>query len=162
MPRSFIIYDTTVTGANCKSWHSASCHFYTAQMLCNQSHFCWRTPVPTDAGHHHPLPLLSLPISQRQGPYLVPGICPIRWVDEDGDDLGLGDEGSSSLRSFLRVEIAGTFLKEEVSGDVGRSGKEIHVPEGWRNLELAAWQMGHILVFPISWRVKRWIFRHNS
>lgn len=63
-----------------------------------------------------------------QGPYLVPGIRAVGRVDEDGDDLGLGDEGSSSLGSFLRMEIVGTFLKEEVSGDIRRSGKEIHVP----------------------------------
>lgn len=63
-----------------------------------------------------------------QNAYLIPGICPVRWVNEDGDDLGLGDEGSSSFRSFLRMKIVGTFLKEEVSGDIGRSREEIHVP----------------------------------
>ena len=125
--RSFIIYDTGVTGANCKSWHSASCHFYTAQMLCNKTHSCSRTQIPTDVGHHPP-PLISLAVSRRQGPYLVPGIRPVRWVNEDGNDLGLGDEGSGSFRGFLRMEIVGTFLKEEVGGDVGRSGEEIHVP----------------------------------
>ena len=83
------------------------------------------TNPPPDVGLH---PLISLSVSQRQGPYLVPGIRPIGGVDEDGDDLGLGDERSSSLRSFLRMEIVGTFLKEEVSGDIRRSGEEIHVP----------------------------------
>lgn len=91
-----------------------------------------------------------------QGPYLVPGIRAVGRVDEDGDDLGLGDEGSSSLGSFLRMEIVGTFLKEEVGGDVGRSGEEIHVP--WRGrdlLELAVAQKGHVPMLPISWWVKR-------
>jgi len=69
-----------------------------------------------------------VPAHVLQSAYLIPGIRPIGWVNEDGDDLGLGDEGSSSLRSFLRMEIVGTFLKEEVSGDIRRSGEEIHVP----------------------------------
>lgn len=54
------------------------------------------------------------------------------------------------------MEIVGTFLKEEVGGDVGRSGEEIHVP--WRGrdlLELAVAQKGHVPVLPISWWVKR-------
>lgn len=72
--------------------------------------------------------MISLSVSQRHGPYLIPRIGTVRWVDEDGDDLGLGDEGSCSFRSFLRMKIVGTFLKEKVSGGVGRSGEEIHVP----------------------------------
>lgn len=91
---------------------------------------------------------------RRPSAYLVPGVGAVGRVDEDGDDLGLGDEGSSSLGSFLRMEIVGTLLKQEVGGDVGRSGEEIHVP--WRGrglLELA--QKGHGPVLPISWRVRR-------
>lgn len=59
---------------------------------------------------------------------LIPRIGTVRWVNEDGDDLGLWDEGSCSFRSFLRMKIVGTFFKEKVGGGIGRSGEEIHVP----------------------------------
>jgi len=33
--------------------------------------------------------------------YLVPRVCPIRRVNEDGDDLGLGDQRCSSFGSLF-------------------------------------------------------------
>ncbi len=33
--------------------------------------------------------------------YLIPAVGPVRGVDEQGDDLGLGQQGSSSPRGLL-------------------------------------------------------------
>lgn len=63
-------------------------------------------------------------------PHLVPGVRAVRRVDEDGDDLGFGDQRRCSLRRLLRVEVAGALLEEEAGGGVGRRGEEAHVPAG--------------------------------
>lgn len=42
---------------------------------------------------------------------LVPRVSSVRWVDEDGDDLGFGQESRSPLSSHLRVKVVGTLLK---------------------------------------------------
>lgn len=72
------------------------------------------------------------PPAPRGGPasHLVPGVRPVRGVDEDGDDLGFGDQGGSALGGVLRVEVAGALLKQEVGGGVGRRWEEAHVPAG--------------------------------
>lgn len=43
--------------------------------------------------------------------YLVPRVSSVRWVDEDGDDLGFGQESCSPLSSHLGVKVVGTLLK---------------------------------------------------
>lgn len=48
---------------------------------------------------------------QNQTSDLVPGVSSVSGIDEDGDDLGFGEESCSSLSSHLRVKVVGTFLK---------------------------------------------------
>lgn len=63
-----------------------------------------------------------------RAPHLVPGVRPVRRVDEDGDDLGFGDQRRCSLWRLLRVEVTGTLLKQKVGGGVRWDGEEIHIP----------------------------------
>jgi len=62
------------------------------------------------------------------GPHLVPGVGPVGRVDEQGQDLGPGQQGRGSLGHQLRVEVVGALLEHEVRGDVGGEGEEVHVP----------------------------------
>lgn len=43
--------------------------------------------------------------------YLVPRVCPVWGVDEDGDDLGFGDQRCCSLGSFFWMEVISTLFK---------------------------------------------------
>lgn len=61
--------------------------------------------------------------------HLVPGVSPVRRVDEHYQDFGSGKQSSSSLRSYLSVKIVGTLFKHEVCADIGREWEEVHVPE---------------------------------
>lgn len=61
--------------------------------------------------------------------HLVPGVSPVRRVDEHCQDFGSGKQGSSSLRSHLCVKVVGTLFKHEVCADIGREWEEVHVPE---------------------------------
>lgn len=45
------------------------------------------------------------------GTDLVPRVSSVRGVDEDGDDLGFGQERRRPLSSHLRVKVVGTLLK---------------------------------------------------
>lgn len=61
--------------------------------------------------------------------HLVPGVSPVRRVDEHCQDFGSGKQGSSSLRSYLCVKVVGTLFKHEVCADIGREWEEVHVPD---------------------------------
>ncbi len=61
--------------------------------------------------------------------YLVPAVGPVRGVDEQGDDLGLGQQGSSAPRGLLRGEVVSALLKQEVRGNIRGHREKIHVPE---------------------------------
>lgn len=61
--------------------------------------------------------------------YLIPAVGPVRGVDEQGDDLGLGQQGSGSPRGLLRGEIVSTFLKQEVRAYIRGHREKLHVPE---------------------------------
>lgn len=61
--------------------------------------------------------------------YLIPAVGSVRGVDEQGDDLGLGQEGSSTPRGLLGGEVVCALLKQEVCGDVRRHREKVHVPE---------------------------------
>lgn len=71
--------------------------------------------------------------------YLVPRICSVWWVNENGDDLGFGKQGSHSSRSFLWVEVIGTLLKQKVSGDIRWDWEEIHIPRKGIFLKISFW-----------------------
>lgn len=60
--------------------------------------------------------------------YLIPAVGPVRGVDEQGDDLGLGQEGSSSPRGLLGGEVVRTLLKQEVRGNIRGHREKLHVP----------------------------------
>lgn len=60
---------------------------------------------------------------------LVPRVSSVRWVDEDGDDLGFGQESCSSLSSHLRVKVVGTLLKVVVGTGVGGQREVFHIPD---------------------------------
>lgn len=60
--------------------------------------------------------------------YLIPGICSVWGVNEDGNDLCFRDQRSCSFRSFLWVEVIGTLFKQKVSGDIRWDWEEIHIP----------------------------------
>lgn len=62
--------------------------------------------------------------------YLIPAVGPVRGVDEQGDDLGLGQQRSSSSRGLLRGEVVGALLKQEVRGNIRGHGEKLHVPDG--------------------------------
>lgn len=61
--------------------------------------------------------------------YLIPAVGSVRGVDEQGDDLGLGQEGSSTPRGLLGREVVCALLKQEVCGDIRRHREKVHVPE---------------------------------
>lgn len=61
--------------------------------------------------------------------YLIPAVGSVRGVDEQGDDLGLGQKGSSSLWGLLRGEIVCALLKKKVRGHIRGHGEKVHVPE---------------------------------
>lgn len=61
--------------------------------------------------------------------YLIPAVGPVRRVDEQGDDLGLGQQGSSSPRRLLGGEVVCALLKQEVRGHVRGHREKLHVPE---------------------------------
>lgn len=42
---------------------------------------------------------------------LVPRVSSVCWIDEDGDDLGFGQESCSPLSCHLRVKVVGTLLE---------------------------------------------------
>ena len=66
-----------------------------------------------------------------RGPaHLVPGVGAVGRVDEDGQDLGLGQQGGGPPGRHVRVEVVGALLKVEVGGGVGGDGEEVHVPAG--------------------------------
>lgn len=59
---------------------------------------------------------------------LVPRVSSVRRVDEDGDDLGLWQEGGGPLGGHLRVKVVGTLLKVVVRTSVGWQGEVLHIP----------------------------------
>lgn len=59
---------------------------------------------------------------------LVPRVCSVRWVDENGDDLGFGEESCSPLSGHLRVKVVGTLLKVIVGTGVGWQREVLHIP----------------------------------
>lgn len=61
--------------------------------------------------------------------YLIPAVGSVRGVDEQGDDLGLGQEGSSTPRGLLGGEVVCALLKQEVCGNIRRHREKVHVPE---------------------------------
>lgn len=63
---------------------------------------------------------------------LVPGVRSVCRIDEDGDDLGFGQESCSSLSGHLRVEVVGTLLEVVVRTGVGGQGEVLHVPDTQR------------------------------
>lgn len=60
--------------------------------------------------------------------YLIPAVGSVRGVDEQGDDLGLGQEGSSSPRGLLWGEVVCALLKQEVRGNIRGHREKVHVP----------------------------------
>lgn len=61
--------------------------------------------------------------------HLVPRVCSISWVDEDGDDLGFGQERCGPLSSHLRIKVVGTLLKVVVGASIGGQREVLHVPD---------------------------------
>lgn len=61
--------------------------------------------------------------------YLIPAVGPVRGVDEQGDDLGLGQQGSSSPRGLLRGEVVSALLKQEVRANIRGHREKLHIPE---------------------------------
>lgn len=95
---------------------------------------CWASPLSAYS------PLWPVPLAPTRwphastsvppAPYLVPRVRPVWGVDEDGDDLGFGDQRGSSLGGVFRMEIISTLFKQKVTGDVGWCWEKVHVPEG--------------------------------
>lgn len=59
---------------------------------------------------------------------LVPGVSSVRWVDEDGDDLGFGQESRCPPCGHLWIKVVGTLLKVVVRTGVGRQREVLHIP----------------------------------
>lgn len=58
---------------------------------------------------------------------LVPGVGSLDWVDQDGDQLNVGQKGVYSFRYPLVVEIVCALL-EHSHNFVGSGRKLVHVP----------------------------------
>lgn len=59
---------------------------------------------------------------------LVPRVSSVRRVDEDGDDLGFGQQSCGPLSSHLRIKVVGTLLKVVVGAGVGGQREVLHIP----------------------------------
>lgn len=80
---------------------------------------------------------MSVHVSSGAVHYLIPAVGSVRGVDEQGDDLGLGQKSSSSHWGLLGGEIVCALLKKKVRGHIGGHGEKVHVPEtvGKRGIE---------------------------
>lgn len=70
----------------------ACAHIHTHSCMGNHMDRCPHSKkiCPPNGGNSFPLCMLFSQ-SGTSFPYLVPGVCSVRWVNEYGDDLGFGD-----------------------------------------------------------------------
>lgn len=61
--------------------------------------------------------------------YLIPAVGSVRGIDEESDDLGLGQKGSSSPWGLLWGKVVCTLFKQEIRGNIRGHREKVHVPE---------------------------------
>lgn len=89
--------------------------------------------------------------------HLIPAVGSVRGVDEQRDDLGLGQKGSSSLWGLLRGEVVCALLEKKVCRHIGGHGEEVHVPENQQQpqtqtlIKVSKFQSHQLLTLMCAW-----------
>ena len=60
------------------------------------------------------LTLHAMSLDRSDRGYLIPRVGPLGWVDEDTDDLDIGQHGMGPHRYVDIVKVVGTLLKQKL------------------------------------------------